>query len=111
MPQIFSGIKLFGRVLYFSKISILKFQEVYRNSKFKYKDESFSLAWYNKLYRLNLYLNVWLQLEMEDVVGYAENIELGCTCTSSRPFQHLMFAPHSKFMKSQPQQPKPLKGK
>lgn len=48
---------------------------------------------------------------MKDVVGYAENIELGGTRTSSRPFQHLMFAPQSKFMKSQPQQPKPLKGK
>lgn len=35
MPQIFSGIKLFGRVLYFSKISILLFQEVYRNSNTK----------------------------------------------------------------------------
>lgn len=109
MPQIFSGIKLFGRVLYFSKIIFVIISR--RISKFKYKDESFSLAWYNKLYRLKLYFNVWLQLEMEDVVGYAENIELGCTCTSSRPFQHLMFAPRSKFMKSQPQQPKPLKGK
>lgn len=109
MPQIFSGIKLFGRVLYFSKISFVIISR--RISKFKYKHELFSLAWYNKLYRLNLYLNVWLQLEMKDVVGYAENIELGGTCTSSRPFQHLMFAPQSKFMKSQPQQPKPLKGK